>query len=76
MLGFCVCENISESESFCSSDMNQKKLARWSFWIGAVIVLTTHVYMLVAGLPASQMMGYAILNLIAEALVIFGWMKR
>ncbi|QQR60505.1 hypothetical protein IPH19_03785 [Candidatus Uhrbacteria bacterium] len=56
--------------------MNQKSLAMWSFWIGAVIVLVTHVYMLVAGLPASQMMGHSILNLVAGALVIFGWMKR
>ncbi|MCE9585744.1 hypothetical protein K8R04_00285 [Candidatus Uhrbacteria bacterium] len=56
--------------------MNQKSLAMWSFWVGAVIVVATHIYMLVAGLPASQMMGHAILNLVAGALVIFGWTKR
>lgn len=51
-------------------------LARWSFWLGALIVVLTHIYMLVAGLPVSMMMGHAILNLIAGALLIFGWMKR
>jgi hypothetical protein len=57
--------------------MNQvNSLSKWSFWIGAVIVVVTHIYMLVAGLPASQMIGHAILNLVAAALVIFGWMKR
>ncbi len=56
--------------------MNQKTLSMWSFWIGAVIVLATHIYMLVAGLPDSQMMGHAILNLVAAVLIIFGWSKK
>ena len=51
-------------------------MSRWSFWIGAVIVIATHIYMLVAGLPASMMMGHAILNLVAVALIIFGWTKQ
>ncbi len=50
-------------------------LARWSFWIGVLLVVVTHIYMLVAGLPASQMMGHSILNLVAAALIVFGWMK-
>lgn len=48
----------------------------WSFWIGALIVVATHIYMLIAGLPQSQMVAHAILNLVAAALVIFAWMKR
>lgn len=56
--------------------MNPKMLATWSYYIGLAIVVVTHVYMLAAGLPANQMMGHAILNLIAAALVAFGWMKR
>jgi hypothetical protein len=46
------------------------------FWIGAFLVIATHIYMLVAGLPASQMMGHAIINLVAGVLMIIGWMKR
>ena len=55
---------------------SMKTAATWSFWIGLVIVVATHLYMLTLGLPASQMMGHAILNLIAAALIGFGWMKR
>jgi hypothetical protein len=51
-------------------------LPRWSFWIGAVLVILTHIYMLVAGLSQSQMMGHAILNIIAVALMVYGWQKR
>ncbi len=50
--------------------------ARVAFWFGCMIVFVTHVYMLVAGIPASQMMGHAILNLFATALIIGGWLKR
>ncbi len=56
--------------------MNAKNLALWSYYIGLAIVLATHVYMLVAGLPADQMTGHAVLNLVAAALIAFGWMKR
>ncbi len=57
--------------------MNQaSSLSLWSFWIGVAIVLATHVYMLLAGLPASQMTVHAILNLVAAALMIFAWVKR
>lgn len=50
--------------------------ARYAFWTGVAIVALTHVYMLVAGLPASMMMGHAIINLIAAALVTYGWTKQ
>lgn len=56
--------------------MNTKNLATWSYYIGLAIVVATHLYMLVAGLPANMMMGHAILNLVAAGLVAFGWMKR
>ncbi len=49
----------------------------WSLYlVGLFIVLGTHVYMLVAGLPASQMMGHAILNLLAGVLLAAGWLSR
>lgn len=51
-------------------------LSRWMFWIGAFLVIATHIYMLVAGLPVSQMMGHAIINIIAGVMMIIGWMKR
>ena len=51
-------------------------LSMWSFWIGAVVVLATHVYMLLVGLPASQMMAHDVLNFVAVALMILAWVKR
>ena len=48
------------------------KMKDVSFWIGIAIVIATHIYMLVAGLPQDQMMPHAILNLIAGGLVLGG----
>ncbi|MFO0764950.1 MAG: hypothetical protein U0487_02800 [Patescibacteria group bacterium] len=48
----------------------------WSYYIGLALVVLTHIYMLVAGLPASQMMGHAIINLVAAALIGYGYMKK
>ena len=42
------------------------------FWIGVGIVILTHLYMVIAGLPQSQMMGHALLNLVAAGLVVYG----
>lgn len=42
-----------------------------SFWLGIAITVVTHVYMLMTPLPESMMMGHAILNLVAVALVLF-----
>ncbi len=55
--------------------MNAKSLATWSYYIGLAIVIATHVYMLIAGLPTNQMTGHAVLNLVAAVLIAFGWMK-
>lgn len=55
---------------------NIKPAAMWPFAIGLLIVIGTHIYMLVAGLPASQMMPHAVLNLVAAVLMIWGWKKR
>ncbi len=52
--------------------MVNKKTKNILFWVGAGIVILTHVYMLVAGLPQSQMMGHAILNLVAAGLIVYG----
>ena len=48
----------------------------WSFWVGTALVIATHFYMLVVGVPQAQMTAHATLNLIAAALIVFGWMKR
>ena len=52
--------------------MVNKKTKNIVFWVGVGIVVATHLYMLVAGLPQSQMMGHAILNLVAAGLVVYG----
>lgn len=51
-------------------------IALWTYGIGIFLVVATHVYMLVAGLPANQMMGHAIINLVAAVFIGYGWMKR
>ena len=56
--------------------MNTSSLASYAFWLGLALVVATHIYMLTMGLPAAQMMAHAILNLVAAALMTFGWMKR
>ena len=50
-------------------------LGWWLYGLGLLIVLGTHLYMLVAGLPVDQMNGHAILNLVAAFLLAAGWMK-
>ena len=51
--------------------MQSNKTKKIAFWIGIGIVVATHIYMLVAGLPASQMMAHAVLNLVAAGLMVF-----
>jgi hypothetical protein len=41
-----------------------------------VIVVGSHVYLLIAGLPASQMTAHAILNLVGAAFIGFAWFKK
>ena len=45
-----------------------------AFWLGIGIVVATHIYMLISGLPDSQMMMHAILNLIGAGLIVFAVM--
>lgn len=40
---------------------------------GLFIVVATHVYMLVGTLPPEQMMGHAIINLVASVCIFLGW---
>jgi len=42
-----------------------------SFWVGIVLVVATHIYMLLSGLPESQMSAHAVLNLVAAGLIVF-----
>ena len=52
--------------------MVAKKTKNIVFWVGVGIVVATHIYMLIAGLPQSQMMGHALLNLVAVGLIVYG----
>ncbi len=52
--------------------MVSKKTKSMLFWIGVAIVVLTHVYMLFGGLPASMMMGHALLNIVAAGLIVYG----
>ncbi len=52
------------------------KLSWWLYGVGLFIVLGTHIYMLVAGLPLEQMTAHAILNLVAAGLLAAGWLSR
>ena len=54
---------------------SNNKLNWWLYIIGLVIVLGTHIYMLMYGLPQSQMMAHAILNLVAACLLATGWLR-
>jgi len=47
-----------------------------SFWIGMVIVVGSHLYMLGFGLPANQMMPHAIINLVAGGLFGYAWYSK
>ena len=49
----------------------------WSLYLlGLVIVVGSHIYMLTAGVPADQMMGHAVINLVAAVLLAAGWLSR
>lgn len=45
----------------------------WFFWIGLLIVIGTHLYMLVLGLPVNQAVPHAIINLVAAGLLVYAW---
>jgi hypothetical protein len=54
--------------------MNKLKLGL--FWVGVAIVVLTHIYLLFASLPTNQVMGHAILNLVAAGLIIYSWFVK
>lgn len=56
--------------------MKNHQWTQWAFWIGLIIVLGTHIYMIAYGLPPEQMMGHAIINLIAGILMFMAWKKK
>ncbi len=45
----------------------------WANGLGYAIVVLTHVYMLVMGLPTTQMTAHAALNLVAAGLFWYGY---
>ncbi len=47
------------------------KIKQLSFWAGMVIVVGTHLYMLLIGLPADQQAAHSILNLVAAGLFAY-----
>lgn len=57
-------------------DGNMKNIGNTSYWLGMVIIVVTHIYMLIAGLLESQIAAHSIMNLVAAGLIGYGWMKR
>ena len=47
-------------------------IKRWGFLTGLTIVVGTHVYMAVYGLPESQVIWHWVTNIIAGILIYFG----
>lgn len=51
-------------------------MAQWAYYIGILIVVGTHIYMLMGGLPENQMMGHAWANLVASGLIAYAWFSK
>jgi len=49
----------------------KNKIKQLFFWAGMVIVVGTHLYMLLVGLPADQQAAHAIINLVAAGLFAY-----
>ena len=54
---------------------NKNRVKIGSFWVGMAIVVLSHLYMLIAGLPTNQIIPHSILNLIAAGLFAYVWFK-
>ncbi len=52
------------------------KLSWWLYGVGLAMVAGTHAYMLTYGLLPEQMVGHAVLNLVAACLLAAGWLRR
>ena len=55
---------------------NSTKLQVWSYWVGILIIVISHIFMLIQGLPEEQFVSHAILNLVAVLLIGFAWVNR
>ncbi len=52
------------------------KYVVWSYWIGILIIFSTHLYMLGFDISANQMTSHAVLNLVAGCLLAYSWFGR
>lgn len=50
--------------------------ATWAYYIGITIVFGTHLYMLGFGLPAEQIFGHSVFNLVAGCLLAYSWFSK
>lgn len=46
-------------------------MKKYAFYIGLFILVVTHIYMLIVGLPANQIVSHSVLNLIAGGLLTY-----
>ncbi|MCH8049620.1 hypothetical protein IH979_02820 [Patescibacteria group bacterium] len=53
-----------------------KKWIAWSYGIGLLIVIGSHIYMLAYGLPEAQTIPHAVINLVAAVLLAAAWWKK
>jgi len=54
----------------------KKQTNTWLFGIGVAIVILSHLYMLLYGMPVNMVAAHAWLNLVAAALLIIGWTNK
>ncbi|MFA6006879.1 MAG: hypothetical protein WC764_04120 [Candidatus Paceibacterota bacterium] len=52
------------------------KMSWWLYMAGLFVVVVTHVYMLVVGLPETQASAHAIVNIVAGCMLVAGWLTR
>ena len=48
----------------------------WSYWIGILIVFSSHLYMLGFDMPTNQMFSHTVLNLVTGCLLACSWFGR
>jgi len=54
----------------------QNKLSWWLYLVGLVVVLGTHLLMLAGYVTSDQVMGHAVVNIVAAILLAAGWLSR
>jgi len=50
-------------------------LKTWSFRLGMLIVVGSHIYLLMYGLPAEQLVAHSIANFVAAGLFAVAWYR-